>query len=172
MRKLILLALILTLASLAFPAAGENPPPDTEASAAVDSSAQETEEETNGWIMTESSEMTEDAMAAFDRAVQDLTDAVYEPVALLGKQQGVCCILCRVRGEDEGAEPYYTLLYAGENGVQNVWDLWIEYHDTPDTENEDEKEDEPVNISKLLFDLDVVRRLVPHADVDLQPGRV
>ena len=126
MRKLILLALILTLASLAFPAAGENPPPDTEASAAVDSSAQETEEETNGWIMTESSEMTEDAMAAFDRAVQDLTDAVYEPVALLGKQQGVCCILCRVRGEDEGAEPYYTLLYAGENGVQNVWDLWIE----------------------------------------------
>ena len=167
MRKLILLALILTLASLAFPAAGESPPPNTDASAAVDSSAQETEEETNGWIMTESSEMTEDAMVAFDRAVQDLTDAVYEPVALLGEQQGVWCILCRVRGENEGAEPYYTLLYAGENGVQNVWDLWIEYHDTPDTEDEDEKEDEPVNITKVLFDLASLREADDRVAEDL-----
>ena len=167
MRKLILLTLILALTALTVPAAGDDTPPDTDASAAVDGYAQETDEETNGWIMTESSEMTEDAMAAFDRAVQDLTDAVYEPVALLGEQQGVCCILCRVRGEDEGVEPYYTLLYAGENGVQNVWDLWIEYHDTPDTEDEDEKEDEPVNISKLLFDLASLREADDRVAEDL-----
>ena len=66
-----------------------------------------------------------------------------------------------------GAEPYYTLLYAGENGVQNVWDLWIEYHDTPDTEDEDEKEDEPVNISKLLFDLASLREADDRVAEDL-----
>ena len=157
MKKLISLALILALAAVIIPAAAEDTPLNTDASAAIDGDTHETEEETTGWIMTESSEMTEDAMAAFDRAVQDLTDAAYEPVALLGKQQGVYCILCRARGDDEDAEPYYTLLYAGESGAQNVWDLWIADHDMPQAIDEDEEK--PVDISTLLYDLASLREV-------------
>ena len=113
--------------------------------------AEETGEETTGWKMTESSEMTEDARAAFDGAIQELTDAVYEPVALLGEQQDVYCILCRARAEYEDAEPYYKLVYVGKSGIQNVWDLWIEDHDVPKTV--DEEEEKPVDIITLLNDL-------------------
>ena len=74
------------------------------AAAAEESS--ESSEESPGWKITDSSEITEAAQAAFDRAAAELTDAVYEPVALLGEQQGVFCILCRATGDYEGAEPY------------------------------------------------------------------
>ena len=60
--------------------------------------AEESNEEAPGWKITASSEITEDARAAFDRAAAELTDAVYEPVALLGVQQDVYCILCRATG--------------------------------------------------------------------------
>ena len=117
----------------------------------VSAAAADADEETVGWKMTESSEITQEAMDAFDGAVRELTDAVYEPVALLGEQQGVYCILCRARGEYEGAEPYYTLLYVGENGVQNIWDLWIDDHDKPKTVHE--KEETPVDFNTLVSDL-------------------
>ena len=116
------------------------------AAAAEESS--ESSEESPGWKITDSSEITEAAQAAFDRAAAELTDAVYEPVALLGEQQGVFCILCRATGDYEGAEPYYTLVYAGENGVQNIWDLWIESHSMP--ERESGEEEQTVDISTLL----------------------
>ena len=117
----------------------------------VSAASAEADEESVSWKMTESSEITQEAMDAFDGAVRELTDAVYEPVALLGEQQGVYCILCRARGEYEGAEPYYTLLYVGENGVQNVWDLWIEDHDKPKTVQEEEET--PVDFGTLVSDL-------------------
>ena len=116
------------------------------AAAAEESS--ESSEESPGWKITDSSEITEAAQAAFDLAAAELTDAVYEPVALLGEQQGVFCILCRATGDYEGAEPYYTLVYAGENGVQNIWDLWIESHSMP--ERESGEEEQTVDISTLL----------------------
>ena len=108
------------------------------AAAAEESS--ESSEESPGWKITDSSEITEAAQAAFDLAAAELTDAVYEPVALLGEQQGVFCILCRATGDYEGAEPYYTLVYAGENGVQNIWDLWIESHSMPERESGEEEQ--------------------------------
>ena len=117
----------------------------------VSAAAAGADEETVGWKMTESSEITKEAADSFDRAVRELTDVVYEPVALLGEQQGVYCILCRARGEYEDAEPYYTLLYVGKNGVQNVWDLWIEDHDKPKTVHEEEET--PVDFSTLVSDL-------------------
>ena len=83
----------------------------------------EKNEEIPRWRITDSSEITEDARAAFDSAKAELTDAVYEPVALLGEQQDVYCILCRATSDYEDAEPYYTLVYVGKNGVQNIWDL-------------------------------------------------
>ena len=113
--------------------------------------AEENKEETPAWSITHSSEITEDARAAFDHAEADLTGAVYEPVALLGKQQEVYCILCRATGDYEDAEPYYTLVYVGKNGVQNIWDLWIENHSLP--EQRRREEERMVDISALLTDL-------------------
>ncbi len=110
--------------------------------------AEENDEEAPGWKITDSSGITENAQAAFDSAAAELTDAVYEPVALLGEQQDVYCILCRATGDYEGAEPYYTLVYVGKNGVQNIWDLWIESHSVP--EQERGEEEQTVDISALL----------------------
>ncbi len=55
----------------------------------VSAATAEADEETIGWKITESSEITQEAIDAFAGAVQELTDAVYEPVALLGEQQGI-----------------------------------------------------------------------------------
>ncbi len=110
--------------------------------------AEKSKEAAPGWKITGSSEITEDARAAFDSAKAKLTDAVYEPVALLGEQQGVYCILCRAAGNDEAAGPYYTLVYVGKNGVQNIWNLGIENHSFP--EQKREKEEQTVDISSLL----------------------
>ena len=110
--------------------------------------AEESSEEAPGWKITGSSEITEDARAAFDSAAAQLADAVYEPVALLGEQQDVYCILCRATVDYEDAEPYYTLVYVGKNGVQNIWDLWIESHSMP--EQSREEEEQMVDISSLL----------------------
>ena len=110
--------------------------------------AEENDEEAPGWKITDSAEITEDARAAFDSAKAELTGAAYEPVALLGEQQDVFCILCRAASDYEDAEPYYTLVYAGKNGVQNIWDLWIESHSVP--EQERWEEEQMVDISALL----------------------
>ena len=110
--------------------------------------AEENDEKDPAWKITESSEITEDAQAAFDSAAAELTDAVYEPVALLGEQRDVYCILCRARGDSEDAKPYYTLVYVGKNGVQNVWDLWVENHSLP--EQRRGEEERTADISALL----------------------
>ena len=113
--------------------------------------AEENEEEDPGWVMTQSSQLTEEALAAFDAAAPELTDAAYEPVALLGEERDLYCILCRAIGDYEDARPYYTLVYVGKNGVQNVWDLWIESHSMP--EKTEEEEERTVDIGTLLMDL-------------------
>ena len=110
--------------------------------------AEENDEETPTWKMTGSSEITEEAQAAFDSAKAELTDAAYEPVALLGVQQDVYCILCRATSDYEDAEPYYTLVYVGKNGVQNIWDLWIQSHSMP--EKNEEEEERMIDIGSLL----------------------
>ena len=71
------------------------------------------------------------ALAAFEKAAEELTDAEYEPIALLAESGGVYCILCRVTKNGTDAEVSYALVYAGENGVQNIWDLWIAEHSMP-----------------------------------------
>ncbi len=110
--------------------------------------AEETEEGTPAWIITDSTEIPEAARAAFDSAKAELTDAVYEPVALLGRQQDVYCILCRATVDDEDARPYYTLVYVGKNGVQNIWDLWVESHSVP--ERMEREEEQTADITTLL----------------------
>ncbi len=110
--------------------------------------AEDSGEEAPAWKITESAEITEDAQAAFDRAKAELADGAYEPVALLGQQQDVYCILCRARGDYEGAEPYYTLVYIGNSGVQNIWDLWVENHSMP--EPKEGEEEQMADLSTLL----------------------
>ena len=110
--------------------------------------AEESDEDAPGWKITASSEITEAAQAAFDSVQAQLADAVYEPVALLGEQQDVFCILCRAISGYEDAEPYYTLVYIGRNGIQNIWDLGIESHSMP--EQRRREEERPVDLSALL----------------------
>ena len=91
-------------------------------------------EDAPAWTMTESAEMTAEALAAFDKAAEELTDAVYEPVALLAESDGIYCILCRVTRDGAEGGVSYALVYAGENGVQNIWELWIAEHSMPRAE--------------------------------------
>ncbi len=126
--------------------------------------AEENNEETPGWSITDSSEITEDARAAFVSAEAELTGAVYQPVALLGKQQDVYCILCRAAGED--AEPYYTLVYVGTNGVQNIWDLRIESHSAP--EQRRMEGEQTVDMSALLTALAAEQEARDQVTADLK----
>ena len=127
--------------------------------------AETADTEDAGWQITRTSELTEEAIAAFSKAAGTLTDtAVCEPVALLGENEGIYCILCRVTGDDPGSEPYYTLVYAGQDGVQNVWDLWIADHSTPKNM---EKEERIVDYSVFLGDLAAYREAMDLITEDL-----
>ncbi len=130
--------------------------------------AEEAEEEYIDWKTTESSVMTEEARAVLDAAVREVTDTVYEPVALLGEKQGVYCILCRTAVVYEEEDPYYnyTLLYVGESGVQNAWDLWIGDHDTPEVH--EAEEETPVDISMLVNDLASVKEASDRVTEDME----
>ena len=71
------------------------------------------------------------------------TRATYDVLrAMLDRYQGV---------DYEDAKPYYTLVYVGKNGVQNIWDLWVEIHSVP--EQKSEEEERMVDITALLTDL-------------------
>ncbi|MBO7423294.1 MAG: YdcF family protein [Oscillospiraceae bacterium] len=88
----------------------------------------EYDDHTAEWIFPESPEMTEEVMAVFNHAKEELGGGDYEPIAFLGESEGIYCVFCRVTGVYDGAKPYYTLVYVSENGVQNIWDIWMEKH--------------------------------------------
>ena len=54
----------------------------------------------------------------------------YEPLALLAELDNTYCLLCRATVVYPGATPKYTLFYVNEEGVQNIYDLWIDAHAT------------------------------------------
>lgn len=67
-----------------------------------------------GWTVTKDAKLSDEAKAAFDKALEGLTGVSYEPVALLGTQvvSGTnYCILCQAQVVYPGAEPYYALVY-------------------------------------------------------------
>ena len=98
MKKLIALTLVvMMLASLAACARQQAP-------AAV----------VGGWTPAEGAEMTEEAQAAFDKAMEGLVGVNYTPLALLGTQLVAgtnYCLLCEAAVVYPGAEPYYALVY-------------------------------------------------------------
>lgn len=80
------------------------------------------------WDMSVPTEITEDVQRIFDKAMEDRLGVDYVPVAVLGEADGVYCILCKATVVIPDAEPYNVLVYVGEDGVHNIYDLWIEKH--------------------------------------------
>lgn len=80
------------------------------------------------WNLPETIEMTEEATAVFEKAMKGLVGVNYKPQGLLGEKDGVYCILCRATVVYPDAKPYYALVYVNEDGVQNIWDVWMGAH--------------------------------------------
>ena len=64
----------------------------------------------------------------FEKAMDGLTGVGYEPVGYLGEKDGVYCILCRATVVYPDAKPYYALVYVSDEGLQNIWDIWMGAH--------------------------------------------
>ena len=80
------------------------------------------------WDMSISPELTEEIQSVFNRALENLTGVSYTPVAVLGVKDGTYCILCKAVVVYPDAKPYNVLVYVNENGIQNIYELWIEKH--------------------------------------------
>lgn len=80
------------------------------------------------WNLPETTEMTEEVTAVFEKAMDGLTGVGYEPVGYLGEKDGVYCVLCRATVVYPDAKPYYALVYVSDEGLQNIWDIWMGAH--------------------------------------------
>ena len=80
------------------------------------------------WNLPETIEMTEEITAVFEKAMDGLTGVGYEPVGYLGEKDGVYCVLCRATVVYPDAKPYYALVYVSDEGLQNIWDIWMGAH--------------------------------------------
>ena len=80
------------------------------------------------WDMSVPTEITEEVQTLFDRAMEKLVGVKYVPVAVLGVRDNTWCILCKATVVYPGAEPYNVLVYINDDGVQNIYELWIDKH--------------------------------------------
>ncbi|MBR5341959.1 MAG: hypothetical protein IK151_08570 [Erysipelotrichaceae bacterium] len=80
------------------------------------------------WNLPETIEISDDITAVFNKAMEGLTGVDYEPLGYLGEKDGVYCILCRATVVYPDAKPYYALVYVGNDGVHNIWDIWMGAH--------------------------------------------
>ena len=80
------------------------------------------------WDMSVSTEITDEIQAMFDKAMDGLTGVNYTPVAVLGRSDDTTCILCKAVVVYPGAEPYNALVYLNEDGIRNIYELWIDKH--------------------------------------------
>ena len=81
-----------------------------------------------GWSATSETSLTEEAQAAFEKAVEGLTGVDYEPVDLLATQVVAgtnYCFLCRGTVVYPGAQPAYFLMYVYEDLQGNAQILEI-----------------------------------------------
>jgi nucleoside 2-deoxyribosyltransferase len=72
--------------------------------------------------------MTEEISKLFTKATEGISDTAYEPMGYMAGKNGIHCILCRAHDAGSNAAPYYTLVYVDDQGVQNVWDIWMGAH--------------------------------------------
>ena len=80
------------------------------------------------WNIPASTELSEEVLAIFSQAADEFEGTDYEPIAFLGESDGIYCVLCRALASSPDAKPYYALVYVSENGLQNIWDIWMEMH--------------------------------------------
>ena len=91
----------------------------------------ETAELNPDWNLPETIEITDEIADLFDKATEGLTGVSYEALGFLGEKDGVFCILCRATVIYPDAEPYYALVYITSDGVQNIWEIWMDAHSKP-----------------------------------------
>ena len=92
------------------------------------SASAEAGQRVGGWQTPDTPELTPEAQAAFDKAMEGLVGVRYVPVALLGTQlvSGMnYCILCEATVVYPGAEPYYArvTIYEDLKGNARVTDI-------------------------------------------------
>ncbi len=115
--------LLLALAACAAEKTSSAAPPAAPASSEASPQAEAAE-----WDIPETTEMTEEVTAVFERATEKLLGVNYEPIAFLGESEGLYCVLCRATVVAPQAKPSYALVYVSDAGVQNVWEIWMEKH--------------------------------------------
>ena len=120
MKKNLLVITVILLFSLV--ACGKSAPEQ------VDKTSAEQTTPDADWILPETMEMTDDVQELFTNAMKGLVGVDYEPLWFMGEKDGVYCILCRATVVYPDAKPYYTLVYVTDQGVQNIWDIWMGAH--------------------------------------------
>ena len=91
----------------------------------------ETSEFNPDWNLPETIGMTDEIADLFNTATEGIDGVGYEALGFLGEKDGIYCILCRATVVYPGAAPYYALVYITGNGVQNIWEIWMDAHSKP-----------------------------------------
>ena len=121
------LAVILVL-SMAACAGAEEKTEVQEQTQAQEQTQTETTTPDADWNLPDTIEMPEEITAVFEKAMDGQTGVGYEPVGYLGEKDGVYCILCRATVVYPDAKPYYALVFVSDEGLQNIWDIWMGAH--------------------------------------------
>lgn len=93
------------------------------------------------WDLSAPTEVTEEVRAIFDKATEGLLGVSYVPVCVLGVQGDTYCILCKATVIYPNAEPNNVLVYVNEDGIQNIYELWIDKHDKKEEVRDDGEQD-------------------------------
>ena len=93
------------------------------------------------WDLSAPTEVTEEVRAIFDKATEGLLGVSYVPVCVLGVQGDTYCILCKATVIYPNAEPNNVLMYMNEDGIQNIYELWIDKHDKKEEVRDDGEQD-------------------------------
>ncbi|MBQ4016158.1 MAG: DUF3574 domain-containing protein [Oscillospiraceae bacterium] len=97
--------------------------------------------EASDWDLSAPTEVTEEVRAIFDKATEGLLGVSYVPVCVLGVQGDTYCILCKATVIYPNAEPNNVLMYVNEDGIQNIYELWIDKHDKKEEVRDDGEQD-------------------------------
>lgn len=93
------------------------------------------------WDLSAPTEVTEEVRAIFDKATEGLLGVSYVPVCVLGVQGDTYCILCKATVVYPNAEPNNVLVYVNKDGIQNIYELWIDKHDKKEEVRDDGEQD-------------------------------
>ena len=93
------------------------------------------------WDLSAPTEVTEEVRAIFDKATEGLLGVSYVPVCVLGVQGDTYCILCKATVIYPNAELNNVLVYVNEDGIQNIYELWIDKHDKKEEVRDDGEQD-------------------------------